>query len=122
MAHMTASIKPTEPLGSDADLGSSDRHGHGLIAKLEQRERVSPSVPLDAPDPSASAVYTDEEYDAVAERLEVPAALSERLRQTLSSRPQRQQWPPPASRCSTRRRRTFAAGGPNSTSGSAGTA
>lgn len=59
---------------------------NGLIAKLGERERVSPSVPLDAPDLSASIVYTDEEYDALAERLEAPAARSERLRQTLSSR------------------------------------
>jgi hypothetical protein len=57
-----------------------------LIAKLDQRERVSPSDPLDAPDPSASIVYTEEEYDALADRLEARAAPNERLRQTLSSR------------------------------------
>ena len=45
---------------------------NGLIAKLGERERLSPSVPLDAPDPSASIVYTDQEYDALSERLEAP--------------------------------------------------
>jgi hypothetical protein len=89
MAVMTASTKPTEPLGSDADLGQVITAVNGLIAKLGERERVSPSVPLDAPDPSASIVYTDEEYDALAHRLEAPAALNERLRQTLASRPPR---------------------------------
>jgi hypothetical protein len=58
-----------------------------LIAKLGERERVSPSAPLDGPDPTASIVYTDEEYDALAERLDAPAAPNERLRQTLASRP-----------------------------------
>jgi hypothetical protein len=58
---MTASTKPTEPLRSDADLGQVITAVNGLIAKLGERERVSPSVPLDAPDPSASIVYTDEE-------------------------------------------------------------
>ena len=79
MAVMTAPTKPTEPLGSDADLGQVITAVSGLIAKLDQWERVSPSVPLDAPDPSASLVYTGEEYDALAER----------LRQTLASRPAR---------------------------------
>jgi hypothetical protein len=90
MAHVTASTKPTEPLRSDADLGQVITAVNGLIAKLGERERVSPSVPLDAPEPSASIVYADEEYDALAERLEVPAAPNERLRQTLSPRPPRQ--------------------------------
>ena len=89
MAAMTASTKPTEPLSGDADLGQVIIAVNALIAKLGERERVSPSVPLDAPDPSASIVYTDEEYDALAERLEGPAAASERLRQTLASRPPR---------------------------------
>ena len=79
MAVMTASTQPTGPLGSDADLGQVITAVNGLIARLGERERVSPSVPLDAPDPSASIVYTDEEYDALAER----------LRQTLASRPAR---------------------------------
>ena len=87
MAHMTASTKPTEPLRSDADLGQVIIAVNGLIAKLGQRERVSPSAPLDAPDPSASIVYTDEEYDALSDRLEAPAAPNERLRQTMASRP-----------------------------------
>ena len=89
MAVMTAPTKPTEPLRGDADLGQVITAVNGLIAKLGGRERVSPSVPLDAPDPSASIVYTDEEYDALAERLDAPAAPNERLRQTLSSRPPR---------------------------------
>jgi hypothetical protein len=89
MAVMTASTQRTEPLGSDADLGQVITAVNGLIAKLGERERVSPSVPLDAPDPSASIVYTDEEYDALAERLEAPAAPNERLRRTLASRPPR---------------------------------
>ena len=89
MAVMTAPTRPTEPLGGDADLGQVITAVNGLIAKLDQRERVSPSVPLDAPDPSASIVYTDEEYDALSERLEAAAAPNERLRQTLSSRPPR---------------------------------
>jgi hypothetical protein len=89
MADMTASRGPTEPLRSDADLGQVITAVNGLIAKLGEREWVSPSVPLDAPDPSASIVYTDQEYDALAERLEAPAAPNERLRKTLSSRPPR---------------------------------
>jgi hypothetical protein len=90
MAVMTAPTKPTEPLTSDADLGQVITAVNGLIAKLDQRERVSPSVPLDAPDPTASIVYTDDEYDAIAERLDAPAAANERLRQTLATRPPRQ--------------------------------
>jgi hypothetical protein len=61
---------------------------NGLIAALDQWERVSPSVPVDAPDPSASTVYTDDEV-RLTERLEAPAAPSARLRRTLSSRPPR---------------------------------
>jgi len=89
MAVMTAPTKPTEQLGSDADLGQVITAVNGLIAKLDQRERVSPSVPLDAPDPSASIVYTDEEYDALAERLEAPDAPNGRLRQTSLASPPR---------------------------------
>jgi hypothetical protein len=89
MAHMTVSTEPTQRLSSDADLGQVIAAVNGLIAKIDQRERVSPSVPLDAPHPSASIVYTDEEYDALSERLEAPAAPNERLRQTMSSRPPR---------------------------------
>jgi hypothetical protein len=90
MAVMTAPTKPTEPLRSDADLGQVITAVNGLIAKLGEREWVSPSVPLDAPDPSASIVYTDAEYDALADRLEAPAATNERLTQTLAPRPPRQ--------------------------------
>jgi hypothetical protein len=61
---------------------------NSLIAELDQWERVSPSVPVDAPDPSASMVYTDDEV-RLTERLEAPAAPSDRLRRTLSSRPPR---------------------------------
>src|ERR1700756_4982569 len=68
MAVMTASTRPTEPPRSDADLGQVITAVNGLIAKLGQRERVSPSVPLDAPDPSASIVYTDHQYDALPPR------------------------------------------------------
>ena len=89
MAVMTASTRPAEPLRSDADLGQVIAAVNGLIAKLGERERLSPSVPLDAPDPSASIVYTDQEYDALSERLEAPAASNERVRQTLASRPPR---------------------------------
>jgi hypothetical protein len=92
MAVMTVSTKPTEPLRSDADLGQVITAVNVLIATLRERERVSPSVPLDAPDPRASIVYTDQEYDALAERLEAPAATDEQLTRTLASRPPRQWW------------------------------
>jgi hypothetical protein len=89
MAHMTVSGEPTQLLSTDADPGQGIAAVTGLIAKLDHRERVSPSVPVGAPHPSASIMYGDEEYDALSERLEAPAAPSERLRQTLSSRPPR---------------------------------
>jgi hypothetical protein len=90
MPHLTVSTEPTQPPSTDAALGQVIAAVNALIAKLGPRERVSPSVPLDAPHPSASIVCTDEECDALlSERLEARAAPNERLRQTLSSRPPR---------------------------------
>lgn len=50
-------------------------------------ETVSPSVPLDAPHPSAAITYSNEEYDALMERLDAPSAPSAVLRRTMSLRP-----------------------------------
>ncbi len=48
-----------------------------------EKATVSPSVPLDAPHPSASLVISDEAYDALVERLEAAPAPNERLRRTM---------------------------------------
>jgi hypothetical protein len=56
-----------------------------LSGRFAKRLVVSSSVPLDAPNPSASIVYSDEEYDALAGRLEAPAEPNERLRRRTSS-------------------------------------
>ncbi len=50
-------------------------------------EPVSPSVPLDAPHPSAKLVIPDDAYDALVERLEAPPNPNERLRRTMSLHP-----------------------------------
>jgi hypothetical protein len=50
----------------------------------EVSERLSPSVPLDAPDPSATLEVTAEEYDAFVKDLDAPPEPNERLRRTMS--------------------------------------
>ena len=56
-------------------------------AAQQESERLSPSVPLDAPHPSAALVISDEAYDALTERLDAPPAPNERLRRTISLHP-----------------------------------
>lgn len=51
------------------------------------RDLLSPSVPLDAPHPSAVLEVTVEEYDALIKRLEEPPNPNERLRRTMSLHP-----------------------------------
>lgn len=60
-----------------------------LSAALGERLAASPSVPLDEPHPSASIVYSDEEYDTLAERLAAPHAPNQRLRRTMLDQPPR---------------------------------
>ncbi len=55
-----------------------------LSETLASRLAISPSAPLDAPHPSASIVYTDDEYDALVDRLEAEAAPGEQLRRTMA--------------------------------------
>jgi uncharacterized protein (DUF1778 family) len=47
-------------------------------------QRVSPSVPLDAPEPNAAITYSAEAYDALMRRLDAPANPNERLRKTMA--------------------------------------
>jgi uncharacterized protein (DUF1778 family) len=54
------------------------------VGHLHAEVEVSPSDVLTAPNPSASIVYSDEEYDAFTERLEAPPAPNQRLRRTMS--------------------------------------
>lgn len=55
-----------------------------LSDALANRLAVTPSDPLDAPHPSASIVYDDDEYDALSARLEAESAPDERLRRTMA--------------------------------------
>ncbi|MCA1681116.1 MAG: DUF1778 domain-containing protein [Actinobacteria bacterium] len=71
-------------LGKDAELPEVIEAVNELSRTLAGRLAISPSAPLDAPHPSASIVYSDDEYDALTERLEAPPAPSERLRRTMS--------------------------------------
>jgi hypothetical protein len=89
MAEMATQPKTDQPLRGDANLGEVIDAVNALIAKTAGRERVSPSVPIDAVHPSASIVYSDAEYDALVDRLEAAPAPNERLRRTLASRPTR---------------------------------
>jgi hypothetical protein len=45
--------------------------------------RVSPSAPLDAPEPSATITHGAEAYDALMRRLDAPANPNDRLRKTM---------------------------------------
>jgi hypothetical protein len=74
------------PLGTDAGLAEVIDAVNELSATLAGRMAMSPSDPLTATHPSASIVYSDEEYDALAERLEAPPAPNDRLRRTMSGR------------------------------------
>ena len=74
-------------LGRDAGLPEVIEAVNELSVTLAQRLAVSPSNPLSGAHPSASVVYSDDEYDALADRLEAPPAPNDRLRHTMSSRP-----------------------------------
>lgn len=54
---------------------------------LAAHEPLSPSVPLDAPHPSAVLEVTAEEYDALVADLEAPPEPSEALRRTMALHP-----------------------------------
>lgn len=54
------------------------REGQGWVPSADASSVVS------APHPPASIPYSDEEYDALADRLERPASPNERLRRTMS--------------------------------------
>ena len=71
-------------LSEDAGLPEVIEKVNELSEYLEARLAVSPSVPLDAPHPSASLVLSDDAYDAFVERLDAPPAPDERLRRTMS--------------------------------------
>ncbi len=88
MPHMATTRPATGvQLRRDAGLPEVIEAVNELSTTLARRLALSPSDPLDAPNPSASIVYSDEEYDALAERLEAAPAANERLRRTLSGRP-----------------------------------
>lgn len=70
-------------LAKDAELGEVIAAVNALSASLAGRLALSPSDPLGAEHPSASIVYSDEEYDALTERLEAPPAPNDRLRRTM---------------------------------------
>jgi uncharacterized protein (DUF1778 family) len=70
-----------------AEVERLQKAAEALRASAAAREeRVSPSVPLDAPAPSASLVVSDDAYDAFVERLEQPPAPNERSRRTMLGR------------------------------------
>lgn len=71
-------------LPADAGLAEVIDAVNELSDEAADRLRLSPSRPLDAPHPSATLVYTDEEYDAMVERLEQPPSPSEELRRTMA--------------------------------------
>lgn len=71
-------------LPADAGLAQVIEAVNELSEVAADRLRLSPSVPLDARHPSATLVYTDEEYDALAARLEADPAPNERLRRTMA--------------------------------------
>lgn len=72
-------------LRTDAGLVDVIEAVNDLSATVERRLSGSPSVPLDAEHPSASIVYSDAEYDALAERLESEPAPSDELRRTMGA-------------------------------------
>ena len=81
-----ARTKPTEGrrLPADAARPAVVEAVNDLSDAVGNRLAVSPSVPLDAPHPSASIVYSDDEYDALAARLEAEPAPGEQLRATMA--------------------------------------
>jgi hypothetical protein len=85
MTHM-ATTRPSigVHLADDAELADVIKAVNELSATLAGRLSDSPSAPLDAPHPGAAIVYSDQEYDALAARLEAPPAPNERLRRTLT--------------------------------------
>jgi len=82
----TSGTATSVELKADAGLPEVIEAVNELRAALGARLAVSPSIPVDAEHPSASIVYSDEEYDALAGRLEAPPAPNERLRRTMAVR------------------------------------
>lgn len=72
-------------LPADAGLGEVIEAVNDLSATVAGRADLSPSVPLDGENPSASIVYSDDAYDALAGRLDSEPAPNERLRRTVAS-------------------------------------
>jgi hypothetical protein len=73
-------------LAGDAGLAEVIEVVNELSATLAGRLAVSPSDRLSDAHPSASIVYSDREYDALAERLEGPPTPNDRLRRTMFAR------------------------------------
>lgn len=85
MANMaTTGSRVAAKLPADAGLAEVIEVVNELTGVISARQELSPSRPLDAPHPSATLVYTDEEYDAFVERLEAPPAPSDELRRTMA--------------------------------------
>jgi hypothetical protein len=84
MSSMATTGKQTTPrLRREASLDEVIDAVNELAAEWPSAGRLSPSKPLDAPDPSAVITYSEEEYDALMKRLEAPPAPNERLRRTM---------------------------------------
>ena len=92
MALMAATTRQIE-----ARLREVSRRNEEQSAAIEQLEKdlaelkaaatprtVSPSVPLDAAEPSATITYSAEAYDALMRRLDAPANPNDRLRKTMA--------------------------------------
>lgn len=87
MSSMATTRKQTTPrLQRDASLDEVIDAVNELAAEWPGAGRLSPSKPLDAPDPSAVITYSEEEYDALMRRLDAPAAPNKRLRRTMLGR------------------------------------
>ncbi len=84
MSMATTRPQTEHKLQADAGLPEVIEAVNELSATFAQRASLSASRPLDAAHPSASIVYTDEAYDALAARLDEPPAPNEQLRRTMS--------------------------------------
>ena len=80
--HLRPTTGPRLP--ENAGLPAVIEAVNGLSDALASRLAVSPSVPLDARHPSASIVYSDDEYDALAARLDGKPMPGEQLRRTMA--------------------------------------
>ena len=84
MSSMATTRKQTTPrLQRDASLDDVIDAVNELAADWPDADRLSPSKPLDAADPSAVITYSEEEYEALMRRLDAPPAPNERLRRTM---------------------------------------